>query len=256
MTIKYALVLMLVGGIAGVLNAVAGGGSFISFPTLIFLGMPPVEANATNTVALWFGLVSSGRSYRRHLAGPRILLIPWAIASAAGGAAGALLLLHTPQHTFLHLIPWLLLLATTLFAFGDKLRSRAAARSEGIRTGAAEVAVTAFILFLVGVYGGYFGAGIGFMQMAVFAVLGMNNIHAMNATRLLLALLINLMAVIIFITSRAVYWPQEIVMMIAAICGGWIGAHYAQKLEPRHMRRAVIVLGLAMSAYFFIHVYG
>ncbi len=256
MNIRYALVLVLVGGIAGVLNAVAGGGSFISFPTLIFLGMPPVEANATNTVALWFGLVASGRSYRRHLAGPRILLIPMTIASAAGGAAGALLLLHTPQHTFLHLIPWLLLLATSLFIFGDKLRSRAGSRAEAVNITGADAAMTAAILFLVAVYGGYFGAGIGFMQMAVLAVLGMKDIHAMNAIRLLLATLINLLAVIVFIVSHAVYWPQELVMMIAAICGGWIGAHYAQKLEPRQMRRAVIALGLAMSAYFFVHVYG
>ncbi len=255
MTIQYALVLVLVGGIAGVLNAVAGGGSFISFPTLIFLGMPPVEANATNTVALWFGLVASGRSYRRHLAGPRILLIPWVIASAAGGVTGAWLLLHTPQHTFLHLIPWLLLAATMLFVFGDQIRARAL-RSQGIRASAADATVTSMILFVVGVYGGYFGAGIGFMQMAVFAVLGMKDIHAMNAIRLLLATLINMMAVIYFIVSHAVYWPQELVMMVAAICGGWIGAHYAQKLEPRTMRRAVIGLGLAMSAYFFIHVYG
>ncbi len=255
MTIQYALVLVLVGAIAGVLNAVAGGGSFISFPTLIFLGIPPVQANATNTVALWFGLVASGRSYRRYLTGPRILLVPWIIASAAGGMAGAWLLLHTPQHTFLHMIPWLLLLATSLFLFGDKLRARTLG-SQGIRVSGADAAVTAIILFFVAVYGGYFGAGIGFMQIAVFAVLGMKDIHRMNAIRLLLATLINMMAVIYFIASRAVYWPQEVVMMIAAIGGGWIGAHYAQKLEPRQMRRVVIGLGLAMSAYFFVHVYG
>lgn len=148
----------------------AGGGSFISFPVLLFTGVPAVEANATNTVALWPGLAASTVAYLKRLDAPPRLLIPLLVTSVAGGWAGALLLLRTPQHTFLHLVPWLLLAGTVLFAFGNKLRSIAgqtAAVDDLGKISWQAITVTSIVELLVAVYGGYFGAGIGFMTLGM-----------------------------------------------------------------------------------------
>jgi uncharacterized membrane protein YfcA len=250
---KQAIILLFSGVIAGTLNAVAGGGSFISFPLLLFVGVPPVEANATNTVALWPGLAGSTASYLRHLHVPRRMLLPFLLASVAGGWVGALLLIKTPQRTFLHLIPWLLLSATVLFIFGNRIREiagRSADRSYDA-SWAAIAAATALQL-AVGIYGGYFGAGIGFVMLGMMSLLGMRDIHTMNAMRITLAAVINLAAVATFIVSGAVFWPQCLVMMAGAVTGGWFGAQYAQKADPKKIRYFIIALGLGLSAYFFV----
>lgn len=266
------------------MNAIAGGGSFISFPALLFLRVPPVAANATNTVALWPGLAASTVAYSRKLSAPPRLLIPLLVTSVAGGWAGALLLLHTPQHTFLHLVPWLLLSGTLLFAFGNSIRSIAAKagaidlqnndlqnndrqnddlqnndlQNNDLRSADlgdiswTAVAVCSFIELLLGIYGGYFGAGIGFVMLGMLTALGMRDIHAIAAIRTLLAASINAVAVLTFIVAGAVLWPQCIVMLLGALTGGWFSAHYAQKVDPRWIRALVIGLGLTMSAYFFI----
>lgn len=251
--LSHAIALFLAGLIAGTLNAVAGGGSFISFPTLLFTGVPPVQANATNTVALWTGLAASGGAYLRRLNVPRKLLIPLLTTSVVGGLAGALLLVKTPQHTFLHLVPWLLLGATLLFMFGNRIRALAGktAASDLERTGWHTIAVVSLAEFVVAVYGGYFGGGIGLAILAMLALMGMHDVHNMNALRTLLAAIINAAAVVAFIVARAVYWPQFLVMTGGALAGGWFGAHYAQKADPRKVRYFVIAVGLAMSAYFF-----
>lgn len=255
MHLGEAILLCLTAVLAGTLNAVAGGGTFISFPVLLFTGIPPIEANATNTVALWPGLGASSLAYLKLLNMPRRILLPLLVTSVIGGLAGALLLLKTPQHTFLHLIPWLLLSGTLLFTFGNRIREIAGASSAGVdlenTSWQAVVAVSGFE-FLVGVYGGYFGAGIGFLALGMLAALGMRDIHAINAVRTLLAAVINISAVATFIVARAVFWPQCLVMMAGALLGGWFGAHYIQKADPQKVRYGVIALGFAMSAYFFI----
>ena len=253
--LSQAILLFFAAAIAGTLNAVAGGGSFVSFPVLLFTGVPAVQANATNTVALWPGLAASTVAYLKRLNAPLRVLVPLLVTSVAGGWAGALLLLRTPQRTFLHLVPWLLLSGTLLFAFGNRLRKLAgrAAVVDDLRAISWQaITITSIVELLVSVYGGYFGAGIGFMTLAMLAALGMRDIHAMGAIRTLLAVAINAAAVLTFIVARAVLWPQCVVMIAGALVGGWFGAHYAQKADPGKIRYVVIATGLVMTAYFFV----
>jgi uncharacterized protein len=250
-----AILLFFAAAIAGTLNAVAGGGSFVSFPVLLFTGVPAVPANATNTVALWPGLAASTVAYLKRLSAPPRLLIPLLLTSVVGGWAGALLLLNTPQNTFLRLVPWLLLAGTLLFAFGNKIRAiagRTAAIDDLRRLSWQAITITSILELLLGVYGGYFGAGIGFVTLGMLAALGMRDILAMGAIRTLLAAAINASAVVTFIGAGAVLWPQCVVMIVGALTGGWYGAGYAQKADPAKMRMVVIGIGLAMSAYFFV----
>ena len=250
-----AILLFFAAAIAGTLNAVAGGGRFVSFPVLLFTGVPAVPANATNTVALWPGLAASTVAYLKHLKAPVRLLVPLLVTSVAGGWAGAVLLLKTPQHTFLHLVPWLLLSGTLLFAFGNKIRAlagRAAVADDLRHISWQAITVSSIVEVLVAVYSGYFGAGIGFITLGMLAALGMHDIHAMGAIRTLLAATINVAAVITFIWAGAILWPQCVVMIAGALTGVWFGAHYAQKADPRKMRYVEIGVGVVMSTYFFV----
>lgn len=255
MRLSHAILLFFAAATAGTLNAVAGGGSFVSFPALLFTRVPAVAANATNTVALWPGLAASTVAYLKRLSAPMRVLLPLLVTSVVGGWAGALLLLRTPQHTFLHLVPWLLLGGTLLFAFGNKIRAvagRGAVVDDLRQISWQAITVTSILELLLAVYGGYFGAGIGFVTLGMLAALGMRDILAMGAIRTLLAAAINAAAVLTFICAGAVLWPQCVVMIAGALAGGWFGAHFAQKADPRTMRYLVIGVGLAMSAYFFL----
>jgi len=253
--LNRAILLFVAAAIAGTLNAIAGGGSFVSFPVLLFTGVPAVQANATNTVALWPGLTASAVAYLKRLTAPPRVLIPLVATSIAGGWAGAVLLLRTPQHTFLRLVPWLLLSGTLLFAFGNKIRAvagQAAIVHDLQDLSWKAITLTSIVELLVAVYGGYFGAGIGFMSLAMLAAMGMHDIHAMGAIRTLLGAAINAAAVVTFILAGAVLWPECLVMIAGALAGGWFGAHYAQKADPAKMRYVVIAIGLVMTAYFFV----
>ena len=227
----------------------------MSFPALLFTRVPAVPANATNTVALWPGLAASSVAYLKRLSAPMRLMVPLLLTSVAGGWAGALLLLRTPQHTFLHLVPWLLLGGTLLFAFGNRIRATAGREAVVDDLGQLSwqaITVASILELLLAVYGGYFGAGIGFVTLGMLAALGMRDILAMGAIRTLLAAAINAAAVVTFVSAGAVLWPQCFVMVAGALSGGWFGAHYAQKADPQKMRYLVIGVGLAMSAYFFV----
>ena len=253
--ITQAIFLFLAAIIAGTLNAVAGGGTFISFPALLTTGMPAVEANATNTVALWPGLAASTGAYLKRLSVPRRLLVPLLLTSVAGGLAGSLLLLKTPQHVFLHLVPWLLLGGTLLFAFGNNIRA-VVGKSHVVndlgKMSWRAITLASIVVLLVAIYGGYFGAGIGFMLLGMLAAMGVHDIHAMGAIRTLLSVVINAVAVLTFVLARAVFWPHCLVMIAGSMLGGWLGAHYAQKADPRKVRRVVISIGVAMTAYYFV----
>jgi uncharacterized membrane protein YfcA len=255
LSLSHALFLFATAAMAGTLNALAGGGSFISFPALLFLQVPAVQANATNTVALWPGLAASTLAYLKRLHVPLRLLIPLLLTSVAGGWAGALLLLRTPQHTFLHLVPWLLLAGTLLFAFGNRIRGiagRTAVVDDLSATTWQAITVCSIVELLLAIYGGYFGAGIGFVTLGMLAALGMRDINAMGAIRTLLAVAINAAAVVTFVVAGAVLWLHFAVMVAGALAGGWFGAHYAQKADPQKVRVLVIAVGLVMSAYFFV----
>jgi uncharacterized protein len=252
--VRQGLFLLAAAAIAGTMNALAGGGSFVSFPALLFLRVPPVQANATNTVALWPGLAASTIAYLKRLDAPWRLLTPLLVTSVLGGWAGALLLVKTPQHTFLHLVPWLLLSGTLLFAFGNSIRAVAGKSAVVDNLHAASVqaiALSSFVNLLVAIYGGYFGAGIGFITLGMLAALGMRDINAMGAIRTLLATAINLAAVITFVAAHAIWWRECGVMIVGALTGGWFGARFAQRADPRKVRAFVIAIGFAMSAYFF-----
>jgi uncharacterized protein len=254
LTIEIAIFLFFAGVLGGVLNAVAGGGSFVLFPALWHSGVPPVPANATNTVALWVGVTASGGAYRSRLNISRRVMVPLIVTSIAGGLAGAFLLLKTPAHTFMKVLPWLMFGATLLFTFGKKLTGRF---SGGLAHEATSTALAVACIFelVVSVYGGYFGGGVGIMNLAMLAALGMTDIHSMNALKSVLGSVINGVAVVLFVVKGAVYWPQCIVATLGAIVGGYFGAHYAQQLPQSWIRVFVIVVGFSMSAYFFAKAY-
>ena len=232
----------------------AGGGSFVTFPALLFTGVPPIPANATNTLALWTGAAASGGAYRNRLDVPVRVMLPLLITSLIGGIAGAVLLLRTPAHTFLRVLPWLMLGATLLFIFGKKL---AGSRPSSVGHGATSAAIVGASIFelVVAVYGGYFGGGVGIVNLAMLAAVGMTDIHAMNALKSILGTAINGIATGVFVVKGAIYWPQAIVMITGALVGGYFGAHYAQKLPQAWIRWFVILVGAGMTVYFFFKAY-
>ncbi len=253
MTIPQASLLFIAAILGGTLNSVAGGGSFIGFPALIFIGVPPINANATNTVALWPGSVASTSAYRKELAAQnRTLLIVLCAASVVGGVFGAILLLRTPPMTFVHLIPYLLMLATLLFTFSGPITTWLRKFTKPKET-LSWLALTGMALsqIVIAVYGGYFGGGIGILMLATLGMMGLDNIHEMNALKTLLQSAINGVAVITFIIAGAVVWPQAIVMIVGAIIGGFGGAYFARRIEQRWVRIFVTCVGLAMTIYFF-----
>ena len=254
MSFSHAILLFFAGALAGAMNAVAGGGSFVAFPTLLFTGVPPIPANATNTLSLWVGTAVSGGAYRRHLNLPRRVLLPLVSMGLLGGLAGALLLIKTPAHTFFRLIPWLMLAATLLFTFGRHLTGRL---SSGISHQASNAAIAgaSCIELLVAIYGGYFGGGIGIMNLAMFAALGMTDIHEMNALKIVLVAVINGVAAVTFIATGSIVWPQALLMIVGAGLGGYASAHYAQKLPQSLVRATIIALGSGMTIYFFLKAY-
>jgi len=249
-----AILLFIAGVLGGALNAVAGGGSFIAFPALLFTGVPPIPANATNTIALWVGTTASGGAYRHRLNISKRVLVPLVATSVVGGLAGAFLLLRTPAPTFMKVLPWLMLGATLLFAFGKRLTRGGQTGLEHDATTAALIGASVFEL-AVAVYGGYFGGGVGIMNLAMLAALGMTDIHAMNALKVVLGGVINGVAVVTFILAKAIAWPQAIVMIVGATVGGYLAAHYSQKLPQSWVRTFVILTGVAMTAYFFVKAY-
>jgi uncharacterized membrane protein YfcA len=246
--------------IAGTLNAVAGGGSFVSFPAVLGLGVLPIPANATNTVALWPGQLTSIAGYSDDLRVNRSLLVPVISASLAGGLAGAIILLHTAQGTFLKLVPWLLLVAALLFAASGPIAKRIAARSARRQAAHPDEAPhrdrLSFLPLWLGIafvciYIGYFGAGSGFLIMSVLAIFGIDNVRHINALKVVSTTMANGIAVVTFIIGRQVIWRDCLVMMIVAAIGGYTGARYSRKLNPAYMRIFIVLIGLGMSAYFF-----
>jgi len=252
--IHSAIVLFIAGILGGALNAVAGGGSFVAFPALLFTGVPPIPANATNTFALWVGTTASGGAYRNRLNISRRVLVPLLLISVVGGVAGAILLLKTPAHTFMRVLPWLMFGATLLFAFGKRLTGN---RPSGLERHASTSALFWACVFelVVAIYGGYFGGGVGIINLAMLAALGMTDIHAMNALKVVLGAVINGVAVVTFIAAHAIYWPQATLMTVGAVLGGYSAAHYSQKLPQPWIRTFVIMVGSGMTLYFFYKAY-
>ncbi len=253
MTIAENLLIFGSAVLAGGLNGIAGGGSFISFPTLVFLGIPPINANATNTVALWPGTLASIGAYRHELATQKRDLIVMGSIGLVGGILGALLLLNTSQTVFVKLIPYLLLLATLLFTFSKPITAWVISRRQKfLSTSKLVTFVSPLLQLIIAIYGGFFGGGMGILLLATLAIMGMENINTMNALKTVLTALINGIALIPFILAGIVVWEQAAFMAVGASLGGYLSAHYAQKMQPILVRRFVILVGFSMTLYFFI----
>lgn len=232
------------------MNAVAGGGTLVTFPALVALGIPPITANATSTVALWPGTMSSMWGYRAELRGAKAWAKVWAIPSLLGGVIGALLLLVTPAKRFEQIVPWLILGATTLFmAQGPILRRLREAAPHRTIEGPGGTLVpppAPFLVYqlLVGIYGGYFGAGAGILMLAALGLMGLTNIHQMNGLKNWGGGLMNLVAVIVFAASGIVNWPIALAMAVGATLGGIGGSLVAQRVGQVWVRRAIVTIGL------------
>ena len=251
MTLSNVILLFVAAVLAGAMNSVAGGGSFFSFPALIFTGVPPIPANATNTVAVWPGSVASVFSYRQRLPKSPRVMAPLITISIIGGVVGAVVLLHTPQATFMSLVPYLFGFATLLFAFGKRLTQKLGrvVKRAGPPSLSTIIGLT-LVQFFIALYGGFFGGGMGILMLAMLEMTHIEDIHAMNGLKALLGSAINGAAVVTFIVARQVVWPQGILMIVGAVAGGYGGAHYAQKLDPRWVRASVICVGTGMTIYF------
>jgi uncharacterized protein len=259
--------------VAGAINAIAGGGTLVSFPAIVALGVPPLVANATNTVALWPGAFGSLWAYRAEVSGARLWAARFAMPSILGGAAGALLLLWTPSDRFEQVVPFLVLGATVLFMaqgpIARRLRQGTNSWTNSANGGAKappphghfDVPGNAlpppppiYLLyqFGVGVYGGYFGAGIGILMLAVLGAMGLSNIHRMNGLKNWGALCINAVAALIFSASGIVNWPFAIVMAVGGLIGGYSGAWLAQRVAQTSVRRAISAIGLSAFVWLLL----
>ena len=229
----------------------AGGGSFLSFPALLGVGVLPIQANATNTVALWPGQFTSIAAYWQDLKANVRLVIPIVSAALLGGVTGAIVLLRTGQATFMVLVPWLLLLAAGLFAASGPVSSWLKRERVSVAGSRPNLVPLWIGVVVVCFYIGYFGAGAGFLMMSALAIFGIQNINQINALKVIATATANGIAVVTFIVEKQIVWKYCLLMMIAAAMGGYLGARYSRGLNPRFMRMLVVVLGLGMAAYFF-----
>jgi len=237
-----------------VLNAIAGGGSFLTFPALVFSGVPAISANATSALAVSPGYLGSTLGFRAELGAlPARQLRREMLLSAIGGVAGALLLLVTPGRLFTSIVPWLLLLATGLFAAGPAIARLAQARAAG---GPGPARWREPGLLLVALYGGYFNGGLGILLMALYTVAGETRLNTVNALKNLNSLVLSLLSVAAFVLAGAIAWQPGLLMMLAASAGGFAGARWSRRLPAAWVRALVIVTGLVMSVVFFVRAAG
>ena len=239
--------------LAGVLNAVAGGGSFLLFPAMLGMKMLPVQANATNTVALWPGQLTSVAAYREDIRKNRRLAWPMGLAGLLGGTAGALVLLNTPQTTFLHLVPWLLLIAASIFAATGpvmrwQVRRKAATEAVAHPPKLLLVFVSTIVVCF---YIGYFGAGAGFLIITLLSLFGFQDLHEINALKVVSTTMANGVAFLIFVIGRQVEWHYCLLAMVTCAVGGYSSARFARKVPQPFLRGIVVCIGLGMAAWFF-----
>ncbi len=252
MSATEILGLVIAAAAGGAINAVAGGGTLVTFPALLLFGTPPIIANATSTLALVLGTSGSIYGYRKHLHPVRPWLWRFAPVSVVGGLVGAVLLTCTSNKTFSKLVPFLILFATLLFLAQGAFRRFVNLGSQGSQ-GEKHRAVWGAILFQLGVaiYGGYFGAGIGILMLASLGFIGLSNIHEMNALKTILASLINLVAAGWFVLAGLIHWPKAGVMTAGALLGYFVGSHYAQRIPQQRVRQIITLIGFVISAVTF-----
>lgn len=244
--------LFLAGVLGGVLNSIAGGGSFVTFPALLFVGVPPVSANATNTFASCSGYLSGAYAFRKELVAHRRQLPAVMVVSLLGGSIGAWLLLRTPESLFREAIPWLLLFATLLFISGGWL-NQALKGLVGRHRHASAIGRGLLWWLLLGIciYGGFFNAGLGIIILSYLALAGYSDIHAMNGLKLLVSSAVSLIAIGLFIIDGAIAWYEGSAVLLGTLLGGYLAAHYSRGLPQHLVRGFVIVAGITMTGYFF-----
>jgi uncharacterized protein len=252
MDLTHGVISFGAGLIAGVMNAVAAGGTLLTFPTLVWLGLNSITANATSTVAVWPGVMSGVVAYRRELRTLERRFLYLAVPSLIGGLAGAYLLRLTPSTVFDRLVPFLILFATLLFMAQETIQHKTKDAHPGDRKSTTWFLGAIVFQLIVGIYGGYFGAGIGILMLAAFGILGMTDIHQMNGFKNLLGGAINLLAAIYFISEKMVYWPDVGIMALGTVVGGYAGAGTARRLGRTVVRRMVILIGFGMAVSLFL----
>jgi uncharacterized protein len=244
------LALVAAGAAAGAINAVAGGGTLLTFPTLLFFHTPPVIANATSTLALVIGTAGSVYGYRQHLDAVKRWLWRFVPASLGGGLIGSALLTHTSNETFSKLVPFLILFATVIFLAQGILSRMVRHEMEAGEKPHRVWAAVAF-QFAVSIYGGYFGAGIGILMLASLGFIGLRNIYEMNTLKTVLSSLINAVAATWFVCAGLIDWPKAAVMTAGALAGYYLGSHFSQRIAPQRVRQIIAAIGFILSAVTF-----
>ncbi|WP_299359375.1 sulfite exporter TauE/SafE family protein [uncultured Paracoccus sp.] len=243
------LLLVVAGFIGGMLNAVAGGGTFITFPALVFTGVPPIAANATTTVAALPGYLASALGFRRDLARiDRATVVRLTLWTMVGGAVGSALLLVSSNQAFALLVPFLLMIATLVFVFGPQVRTMASRFRGGV------AAFGAGSMMPVAIYGGYFNGGLGIILLALFALWGMTDLHAMNGLKTWLSFALSVISTAIFAVGGQIVWLECLVMSVGTILGGFLGAPVARRLPVPALRALIAVVGFGMTAVFFMRL--
>jgi uncharacterized membrane protein YfcA len=248
------LLLFVAAFLGGALNAVAGGGSFIALPALIVAGVPPVSANATNTLALWPASLSSAWAYRREVSATRTWVAALGGVSLLGGLVGGLLLIRTSDTSFMRLLPWLMLLAAATFSVGGRVQHHLRRARDGQASPQPAVPSPWVLLpqLAIAIYGGYFGGGMGIMMLAALSMAGMTDIHEMNGLKSVLSVAINGVSLAEFIALGVVAWTPGLVMVAGGIAGGYAGAATARRIDQRYVRGLVIAIAWTMTIYFFV----
>jgi uncharacterized membrane protein YfcA len=237
---------------AGAINAVAGGGTLLTFPTLLLFGTPPVVANATSTLALTFGTAGSVYGFRQYYNAVRPWLWRFVPVSLIGGLIGSVLLTHTSEKTFAKLVPFLILFATVLFLAQGVFRRIAGLENNGGKLVHHHTVWGAILFqFAVAIYGGYFGAGIGILMLASLGFIGLSDIHEMNTLKTVLSSLINLVASVWFIYAGLIHWPKAAVMTAGAVVGYFLGSHYSQRISQKRVRQLITAIGFIISGVTF-----
>ena len=252
MSYETILILVAIGIFGGAWNAVAGGATLFTFPALMAAGLPPVVANATNYLALLPSNAAALPAYRQELKSVGAALWPLLIVSGLGAVTGSLLLMVSDPAFFVNLIPFLILLATMLFAFGEPLRRRLVAAT-GSQT---SNGLVYSVLFICSIYGGYFGAGLGIILLAIAQIMGFTTFHIANSIKNLLATSFTILNIIIFGIGGLIAWPEALAMMVGSTLGGYFGGRYAKRVNERYLRFLVIAFGLVLSAVYFWQSFG
>ncbi len=255
-SLPHLLLLLAAGFAAGGVNAIAGGGTILTFPALLLTGSDSIRANATSTLALIVGIVGSVYGYREHFAAIKGWLRQLLPVSLVGGLLGALLLTHTSSATFDRIVPFLLLFATVLFMFQGMISSRLPGGGRDVEAAKGPALAAIILQFFTAIYGGYFGAGIGILMLATLSLSGLRNLNHMSAVKTALGGLINVVAAVYFIGCGLIDWPKMTVIALGAIPGYYLGSLFTQRIEARTVRRVICGIGLVIAGYFFVKKFG